>query len=89
MPSVFYYTDVGDDSENFTSATFDGEEITGMWRLHVSDDTANGETGTLLNWSFDIELGPNSNGNLNHDGVVDADGLACRSMRRYSRYNER
>ena len=28
-----------------------------------------------MNWSFDIELGPNPKGNLNHDGVVDADDI--------------
>ena len=54
---------------------FDGKEITGTWRLHVTDDTANGETGALLNWILNIELGPNLKGNLNHDGVVDADDI--------------
>ena len=43
--------------------------------MHVTDDTANGETGALLNWILNIELGPNLKGNLNHDGVVDADDI--------------
>jgi len=51
---------------------FDGKDITGTWVLHVTDDTANGETGALLDWSLGIELATDPSGNLNHDSHLDA-----------------
>jgi len=51
---------------------FDGKAINGTWLLHVTDDTANGDAGALLNWSLDIELAPDPPGNLNYDSHVNA-----------------
>jgi len=51
---------------------FDGKSLTGTWLLHVTDDTANRDTGTLVEWSLDFELAPVLVGNLNHDSRVDA-----------------
>lgn len=52
-------------------AAFSGETANGIWQLHVTDDSANGESGNLVDWSLDIELAPAINGNLNYDGTLD------------------
>ncbi len=39
----------GDPADNSLLATFDGQEITGQWRLHVTDHAA-GDTGALNHW---------------------------------------
>ena len=57
--------------ESFLS-DFDGKDTSGTWTLHVTDDTANGQDGTLVRWSLQMELAPDPPGNLNHDGAVDA-----------------
>ncbi len=36
--------------------SFVGDSITGPWKLHVSDDTANGEDGSLVPWSLNVDL---------------------------------
>ena len=51
---------------------FAGKEISGNWTLHVTDDTANGDGGALVEWSLVIDLAPQPEGNLNYDGRLDA-----------------
>ena len=51
---------------------FDGKDITGIWALHVTDRVASGHGGALIQWSLVIELMPEPEGNLNHDGNLDA-----------------
>ena len=50
---------------------FAGENIHGTWTLHITDDVPNKDLGALLKWSLNVELGPEPEGNLNHDGQVD------------------
>ena len=52
--------------------SFRGERTDGIWVLHVTDDTTNGEAGTLVSWSLELELAMSPAGNLNHDGGLDA-----------------
>ena len=54
----------GDPADNSLLTAFDGQEITGQWRLHVTDHAA-GDTGTLNHWCLlptigtpDISLNP-------------------------------
>ena len=52
--------------------SYRGETANGVWQLHVNDDTLNGLTGTLVDWSLDIQVAPAVTGNVNYDGQVDA-----------------
>ena len=51
---------------------FDGKDVTGTWVLQITDDEVNRVTGVLLDWSLDIELRPEPEGNLNYDSHMDA-----------------
>ena len=53
-------------------SSFKGKEITGRWTLHVTDDRANAEGGSLIEWSMIIDSIPIVEGNLNHDSFLDA-----------------
>ena len=52
-----------------------GQETAGEWTLHVTDDTVNGKAGTLAGWSLKIKLDDDIEGNLNHDGDVNAEDI--------------
>ena len=54
---------------------FTGEGVDGTWTLHVADDTNNGDEGTLIRWSLDIELAPDLPGNLNFDGNLNVEDI--------------
>ena len=51
---------------------FDGQNTRGIWSLHITDATANNQSGTFIQWSLQMEFVTNPMGNLNHDGAVTA-----------------
>jgi len=55
-----------------TLRDFAGTEIAGTWTLIVTDDTLNRNMGALLDWSIQIELATEPEGNLNYDSHLDA-----------------
>ena len=54
---------------------FQGKSLVGTWTLHVTDDTINGDTGTLVGTSLAIELAPVVTGNVTYDSQLDADDI--------------
>ena len=52
-----------------------GHNAAGRWTLHITDDTVNGEEGTLAGWSLDVKLANAAKGNLNHESNVNTEDI--------------
>ena len=53
-------------------ADFRGKDITGTWRLRITDHEKNSDHGALIGWSLEINPASEPAGDVNYDGRVNA-----------------